>query len=1373
MRSLSQNDRDLPKCGKLSKEGEGSDLSLSGSQVSLVSRSRSVVGKASFRALSVSGPRVRRPMSAVPALSFTEITRDKRRPYSADSQMLLSSCQQKRNKLSARFSMSIDPIGLSHHDTETDGDIEFSSSTLVSSQLSDQLGGAWMELERRGLYLGQSSAPPPSSTDNGSDLLCYSDASDERPRSEKSLGERIQAMARDHVQQDRPSCAPKSVHEEISDGIQLEKYMNGDDPRKLSTKELHLRMVESGLISVSPQQSAAYEPKSNDSSRFKSEYSCHADTNPDPSQQKTELQGRIGMGRPLHPDILISEPGPSEFWNEHQDFFQEGMNSTCIDQISFPKEHDVDSFEGDSSCSNSGVNSQRRGRDVTTSSLFLGHTSHENDNPISWRKEDLAPVRFQQWVTDAQKSSGNVSNSATVTSPFFCNVRSSHPLGDKKSVDLDCTVEEVYTDSEYSKMYDSSRFKEKPVKCPSETESNATKTASNFESHIVLKGDSETLCSTTTNVMKSEQDSKFRSDSDASNICDHSAILEPTKLAAGHTDGTMNLRVATKPLTNIDSGEKCGKTTSSIFKEEQSIDKKPTKSNSFSEKKIHSPKNDSKKEQNHQVTLGSKRKNETKINSVGRRCGKGPLSHRSLSQPKEEVLPGESQPELLSWMAMCSDELEDSTRPCSNLQNEICEGEKDVESPYNEIMTILRVLEEKEDESSLMKILNKRSELKTPSETPSLLGTLISTAESDNASSAVNQREFEYSRSSPCVDGINAGVHSELKLTTKVDPSSKPQNSAACVGEVSQKQQPSVQGELRDLLTFLDAVDQSCSSVLQPKITPSPRASPSPPSASEDPHNLEELLMMGRSELAQEIVSLRLALEDRDATINLLRTALREQKDSQARQNAAHKSELENQMRQVKAECEAVIKRHQKFIDQLIADKASLSKRCESLVLEAKETEEKHVKALSNVEDKHKVEMQRIKDITAATEKLKRERWVENKTQKIKELTVRGLEPELTRLNSQHEQEMSALRTLHAQELEQMEVRAARRAAQQMEVLREQLVQEKEEALARERDMLRQRMEKQQLLFEEEGAEQRRRLVAEVRREQDRLATLESRLEVQFEERKRALEREVEQERERIRRDYADKLNEMHRKQQNEMLQFRESLKAEKEAWAETYQQQQKQTLSQTTNEIRDQLKRERDREIEVVIERLESEATISREEREKAAENRLRRVREQLTAELRDVELSLNTLKEKHAELRAQLQDREDKLVSSEALNRSLHTQCVETRKIADQLSAERADLKQVLQAELSSDMEALRQQLSEQHSRHQQQLQILAEQSERERQTHQQELQQLFDRVKLAIAKKEDVVKVAKARQRAAEDQISHLQALLEHRRKESLLS
>lgn len=60
-----------------------------------------------------------------------------------------------------------------------------------------------------------------------------------------------------------------------------------------------------------------------------------------------------------------------------------------------------------------------------------------------------------------------------------------------------------------------------------------------------------------------------------------------------------------------------------------------------------------------------------------------------------------------------------------------------------------------------------------------------------------------------------------------------------------------------------------------------------------------------------------------------------------------------------------------------------------------------------------------------------------------------------------------------------------------------------------------------------------------------------------------------------------------------------------------------------------------------------------------------IRRVREQLTSELRDVESALASLKDKYTDLRSQLQEKEDKLVSSEAFNRSLQTQLVETRKV------------------------------------------------------------------------------------------------------------
>ncbi|KAJ1522119.1 hypothetical protein ONE63_002430 [Megalurothrips usitatus] len=1364
---MSQSDRDFSKCRKSDmKEGDGSDLSLSGSQVSLVSRPRSVMGKASSRALSVSGPRIRRPLSAVPAVSFTDVPRDKRRPYSADGQLLPSS-YQKRNKLSTCFSMSADAMGFAQQDIETDGDIEFSSSTLVSSQLSDQLGGAWMELEMRGFYLRHShpSHHPSSSTDNGSDLLCSSEVSEDQTRSEKSLGERIQAMARNHVNHDPDLCVHTNPPHDRSGKEfknKLENACKEEDPKRMSTEELHNRMVESGLLSSSIYSLAPMYRKSDPKNENSTSYGALIPATPTQSKE-ADAQKKSENEFCGSSTVSEVEPAASEFWNQHRAFYQSISKSTCgIDQISFPKEHDVDSMEGDSSYSNNGLESHRKKKQPSHSTTV--HRKCEDDNLIQWPIDDLAPVRFQQWVTDNGKGGSPNSNESSATSSFYCGTRVSQPHTDKSALNKDCTVEEVSTDSEYSKPQPLSYEAEKG---PSNPGSNSNQAQCLSETVVSSRVKNDGGLPVTNDCFVKN------SDTNLTDLC----VAEPNKFDSnysydhGGSEALVDEVSIGRPCLRQEG--KCTKRNLLAFKENLPDKKACNTPKSGGRKSLNSLSSDVKKEQ--QLHQGARRRTDTMGHGSNRKCGKNPVnSSRSFCPPKEESLPGEMQTELLSWMAMCSDNLLDHKDAVddhsSNEPLLSTSASQDKDSPYNEIMTILRVLEEKEDEGSLLRILNKNTDLRIGEDTTCQeVGSSVPPANT----LVVETTDLEILRSSSShtlktgdvtdKSGSEAIPLEQNEVKPMCSATSKPTCPPCANGGSASTSQSSAQGELRDLLTFLDAVDQSCSAVLQPRSPPSPRPSPRVIGGSGDSHGLEELLVMGRSDLAQEIISLRLALEDRDATIKLLKVALREQKDSQARQNAAHTAELDNRIRQVKAECEAVIKRHQKFIDQ----------RCESLIQDAKESEEKHTKACRMIEEKHKVEMQRVKDITAATEKLKRERWVENKTQKIKELTVRGLEPELSRLTSQHEQEMSALRTLHAQELEQMEARAARRASQQMEALREQLVQEKEDALTREREMLRQRIEKQQLLYEEEGAEQRRRLVAEVRREQDRLATLEARLEAQLEERKRGLEREAEQERDRMRRDYADKLNEMHRKQQNETLQYREELKAEKESWVEAYQQQQKQILTQTTNEIREQLRRERDREIEVVIERLESEATISREEREKALENRLRRVREQLTSELRDVESALNSLKEKHAELRSQLQEKDDKLVGSEALNHSLRTQLFETRKIADQLSAERADLKQTLQCELSNEMDCLRQQMAQQHARHQQQLQVLSEQSERERQTHQQELQQLFDRVKLAIAKKEEVVKVAKAKQKAAEEQNSHLQALLEHRRKESLLS
>ncbi len=74
-----------------------------------------------------------------------------------------------------------------------------------------------------------------------------------------------------------------------------------------------------------------------------------------------------------------------------------------------------------------------------------------------------------------------------------------------------------------------------------------------------------------------------------------------------------------------------------------------------------------------------------------------------------------------------------------------------------------------------------------------------------------------------------------------------------------------------------------------------------------------------------------------------------------------------------------------------------------------------------------------------------------------------------------------------------------------------------------------------------------------------------------------------------------------------EIKNLKEKLDIEKQSWEQNYLKKQENWIIQKERELKDQLRKERDREIEILIARLESESSSSRDEAERAAENRIK----------------------------------------------------------------------------------------------------------------------------------------------------------------------
>ncbi|XP_041937949.1 centrosomal protein of 131 kDa isoform X1 [Alosa sapidissima] len=535
------------------------------------------------------------------------------------------------------------------------------------------------------------------------------------------------------------------------------------------------------------------------------------------------------------------------------------------------------------------------------------------------------------------------------------------------------------------------------------------------------------------------------------------------------------------------------------------------------------------------------------------------------------------------------------------------------------------------------------------------------------------------------------------------------------------------------------------------------------------------------AEVTGTMMRLKMDLEEKRRTVNMLQAALNQQRELTIRHVKETEKELNRSMQQQREQYEATIQRHLSFIDQLIDDKKALSERCEGVVAELKQVDQKYTKKIAQMQEQHEMvwqilgplceEIKKLKELMSATEKVRREKWIDEKTKKIKEITVKGLEPEIQKLISRHRQELRKLRVLHEAELQQADERAAQRYVRQTEELRLQLERERDEQCQRERELAKQRLEKQ--LQEEETAlqQQKRRLYKEVAEEKERLTQLASRQRAELEELRKQLEDNSSHSTRALREELEKSRDEQERRHQIEIKALKERLEIEKQTWEENYMKKEEAWLLSRERELKDEVRRGRDKEIELAIQRLEEETSGAREECERAADNRVKRVRDKYEAELRELERSERSAQEKQQELRKRQGDMEAELLRLQALLRQREQEMQDVTESRDKLSEERRSLAEVIRQEFAErlvqteeDNRRMKTEVAEVRAR----LRLEVERVSREKE---EELAEVHQRVKSAILKKEETVNNLRKQHEAAVKRADHLEALLEQQRKQLL--
>ncbi|KAJ3083903.1 Centrosomal protein of 131 kDa [Rhizoclosmatium hyalinum] len=412
-------------------------------------------------------------------------------------------------------------------------------------------------------------------------------------------------------------------------------------------------------------------------------------------------------------------------------------------------------------------------------------------------------------------------------------------------------------------------------------------------------------------------------------------------------------------------------------------------------------------------------------------------------------------------------------------------------------------------------------------------------------------------------------------------------------------------------------------------------------------------------------------LEEKTKLIQALQSEIIELKDAKSVQADEYKKTLKTRLSAQRKEFENVVKRHLGFIDTLMAEKNELAKKCESVSEEMKTMERSFKEKIKLQEDQNIKEIKQQRELWQASEKIKREKWIAEKTKIIKDQTVKGLEPEIQRMIAQHKIQLRQVEEKFKEDLIREKRHVMDSSQQQLEQLREKMIAERQKACEEEREFARQRYQKQLERDEMEFQQQKRKLAAEHDQKTHYLTEefRQTRTSDQMEHKKAMDQLRLSIEKERA--DAASTMESVLRKHAHDLQNAREQMQIEKEQW-------QDRVLAKQDAEVR--AWEERDEELEIIVQRLECETNSSSGDIHKRYQLQIEKLKSDIADETKQLQEKHNIALDKVLEAQGQLQAVEEQ--KRELQKKLLHAQH-ESMSKDSLLTQQKAELHRLNQSE------------------------------------------------------------------------------------------